>query len=352
MINRKVQQVGHSTLSISLPSEWAKSIGLKKGDVVVCKDGKNGSLNIIPISLLDNPSTDKTAEQTIDGNAFPESKMLERLIIGNYVVGSDVIKIRLSPKIRKEMSDEIRRTAGKLMGLSVVEDADDLVTLQCSLDLGKFPVHKLLQRLFKITSSMVRESFEAFMTLDTELAGNVVQMEDDVDRTYWFIARLLFTAQQNPDIASRIGIENGLDVIDERLVSKYLETIADSAAHLAESVLSGGISKGISDRSICESLARISELAGDLCEDAEKAVFSRDFAAANRAIEMLYDVQVECENVMRMALEKKHSCDEISNLYRVVRCLRSIAEHGSGIAEVALNRIGENEQAQLVEPSL
>lgn len=39
---RKLQLMGEHTLSVSLPSEWAKEKNLKKGDLVYISEHKNG----------------------------------------------------------------------------------------------------------------------------------------------------------------------------------------------------------------------------------------------------------------------------------------------------------------------
>ena len=40
---RKIQKVGYSTLSVSLPMNWAKKTGIKKGDVVFISEENDGA---------------------------------------------------------------------------------------------------------------------------------------------------------------------------------------------------------------------------------------------------------------------------------------------------------------------
>ena len=45
---RRVQLTGKSTLIVSLPKKWTKKNGLKKGDSLMIKETKDGSLRITP----------------------------------------------------------------------------------------------------------------------------------------------------------------------------------------------------------------------------------------------------------------------------------------------------------------
>jgi len=48
---RRVQKFGRSTLMISLPAEWVKSVGLSPGDAVNIEVLEDGSLRLTPLSL-------------------------------------------------------------------------------------------------------------------------------------------------------------------------------------------------------------------------------------------------------------------------------------------------------------
>ena len=45
---RKVQRVGYSTLTVSLPREWVGDVKLKAGDIVSIKREDDGSLKLVP----------------------------------------------------------------------------------------------------------------------------------------------------------------------------------------------------------------------------------------------------------------------------------------------------------------
>ena len=77
MESRKVQKVGYSTLTISLPSEWTKEIGLKQGDTVFCVKERDGSLKIIPSEMIKDNGPDANENVVINADMCREEGMLE-----------------------------------------------------------------------------------------------------------------------------------------------------------------------------------------------------------------------------------------------------------------------------------
>ncbi|MFI5404755.1 MAG: AbrB/MazE/SpoVT family DNA-binding domain-containing protein, partial [Candidatus Gagatemarchaeaceae archaeon] len=43
-----MQKVGYSTLSVSIPSEFAKDLNLKQGDSLLFREDADGTLRLIP----------------------------------------------------------------------------------------------------------------------------------------------------------------------------------------------------------------------------------------------------------------------------------------------------------------
>ncbi|MEM2479963.1 MAG: AbrB/MazE/SpoVT family DNA-binding domain-containing protein, partial [Candidatus Bathyarchaeia archaeon] len=48
MESRKLQKVGRSTITVSLPNKWIKENGIKPGDLVFILPEKDGTLKIVP----------------------------------------------------------------------------------------------------------------------------------------------------------------------------------------------------------------------------------------------------------------------------------------------------------------
>jgi phosphate transport system protein len=94
------------------------------------------------------------------------------------------------------------------------------------------PVKKLIDipRMANIAQNMLRDSLDAFVRRDTELAQRVLSEDDKLDDLKTQIFRELLTYMlQDPGT-----IEGALDLI---LISRHLERIGDHATNIAEDVI-------------------------------------------------------------------------------------------------------------------
>jgi len=93
-----------------------------------------------------------------------------------------------------------------------------------------FPIPEKLQRMTDLTLSMVRQSLDAFVNLDTRHARRVCRLDEEVDRyNVEIIEELIQTMRSAPD-----KVEPGLSLFS---AVRHLERIADHATTLAEDVV-------------------------------------------------------------------------------------------------------------------
>ena len=104
---RKVQKVGYSTLSISLPMKWAKKTGLQKGDLLFLSEESDGALRI----TAEQGKTEDNSVYVVNVDKCDNIKVLARVIVGNYVLGRNVIKIESSRRLMREQIEEIRKVS-------------------------------------------------------------------------------------------------------------------------------------------------------------------------------------------------------------------------------------------------
>lgn len=97
-------------------------------------------------------------------------------------------------------------------------------------ELPDIPIPGRLQRMTDVTISMVRESLDAFVNLDTRQARRVIRLDDQVDRdNVEIIDELLEIMRQSPEL-----VEPGLSLFS---ATRHLERIADHATNIAEDVV-------------------------------------------------------------------------------------------------------------------
>ncbi len=93
-----------------------------------------------------------------------------------------------------------------------------------------FPVPARLQRMTDLTTTMVRNSLDAFVNLNKEEAQAVLRMDDEVDR---YNVEIIQEVMQQMKSAPHL-IEAGLSMFS---ATRHLERIADHATNIAEDVI-------------------------------------------------------------------------------------------------------------------
>jgi phosphate uptake regulator len=329
MESRKLQKVGYSTLAVSLPSDWAKEKNLKRGDTVFLSPEKDGSLKLFPSRLL--KPTEGVEEYTCNADLCDDPKMLERIIVGNYILGRDLFSIISPERVSSEHIAEIRRIIPKLIGLGIVEETPDRIVLQCSVDPRKFHLDMLLRRLSIISLTVVTEAVQALVDSDDSLAKDAINREDEADTMYLLALRLLISAQRKRKVAEEIGLKDPLHILYFGLMLRYLEMIADYAEEIARRVVE--LLRKYKDRLpkwVIERINNLNDLAHDLVLKSVDCFFIGDIKIANSLLEMLSFVELERDRLMQ-------ELPEIPHLRLILWNITRIADNGASIALIATN---------------
>ncbi len=327
--SRKLQKVGYSTLSVSLPSDWVRENNLKRGDQVFLTTEGDGSLKLFPGELA--RSKEEAEEYICNADLCMEPKMLERVIVGNYILGREVFSLISSERIGSEHVEEVRGILRKLIGLGIVEETPDHITLQCSVDPRKFHIDMLLRRLSIIALTIVKESMQALVEGNESLAQDAINREDEADMMHLLAMRLLVSAQRKREVAEEIGLTDSLHILYFGLMLRYLELVADYAEEIARRVIS--LLQKYKDRlsqSVIEKLNNLNELAHDLVLKAVDAFFIVDIKIANSLLEMLTFIELERDRLMQ-------ELPEVPHLRSILWDINRIASNGVGIALIAIN---------------
>lgn len=328
MESRKVQRVGYSTFSVSLPKEWVKESGLKQGDIVMLHQEKDGSLKLVPSSLVERHA--QTEECVINSDLCTEPGMLERIIVGNYTLGLDSFSVISSSRISRAHIEEVRKISHRLMGLGIVQETPERIDLQCSVDPTKFKLDMLMRRLVVIASTIYTEAMQSLAESDRDLAEDAIRREDEADMMYWLAIRLLLSAQRDRVVADKIGLEEPSQILYFALMSRYLEVIADHSESIARRAIElKGERRG--SRQAMRQIVSLGELAHNVFLKAMDCVFTGDIDLANNVLEITKVIGNESEKLMK-------ELPETPSLRTVVLEVARIADTGAGIAVIAINK--------------
>lgn len=257
--------------------------------------------------------------------------VLKRDIIAAYLVGSDIIEIR-SDRILADQKNIIREMCYKLIGPEIIEETAKKVVIQDLLNPDEISIKKSVRRMFLISNSMHIDAIRAIKTLDADLALDIDNRDDDVDRLFLLTAkqyRAVLRGAKLPD-ASEASIDEYHDL---RMAAGPIERIADHARKIARVTFS--LDQPIPD-DIMEMIERTSDLSRKVVEDAIDALYNFDVDLANQVIERVSKMAPLLTRLNEASL-KLESHAAIVALGTVVDSIDRTADYGANVAEIAIN---------------
>jgi phosphate uptake regulator len=333
---RKVQRVGYSTLTVSLPRGWVEDVKLKAGDIVSIKREDDGSLRLVPGT---EHKSEEVKNCVVNADLCNANNLLTRVITANYILGHDTIQIVAKDELKKHHLEEVRYTTQRLTGLSIVEQTLRQVTLQSFVDPTRFPIYGLMRRLHIILSSMLEIPIKAMLERRPELASEVGHMEEESDRIYWLIVRQLLLAIRDRSVGTRIGIESPIHIPGNRVVAKTLEEMADSAENIANEVIA------LKDKeinvSILNDIAKFANEVRKTSEQSMRALLTSDIHLSNDAIERVQNSENDERKLTQKMLTSVKDVSSAVGLRTIVLNLGQINKYCRIIGEVTINRVLE-----------
>lgn len=252
-----------------------------------------------------------------------------RILISNYLVGYDSIRLTSTKGFgaddRKFIKDSVRQ---KLIGLELVEESRYDLVLQCLLNYNDMPLSKVIKNMYGIVLSMLEDSMIALRDHNLEIAEDIVQRDDDVDRFYFLSVRQLNEASEDIELSEVIGIRYPQESLEYRLIAKIIERIGDHAVRIAVNV-----QKMDSAVSSDNPIFKMAELAFKVFESSIDSITQEDIQAINKIV-------VEAKKVSQfgVSLESQESGDHDNvEISMVLESLRRVAEYSGDIAEVGIN---------------
>ena len=336
---RKVQRVGHSTLTVSLPRDWVRQVGLKQGGVVTLRLSEFGELIVTPGSEME---TEEMTICKINADVCKDGELLTRMITGNYILGRDTIIVTSSSELTAEQLNEIRGATRRLSGLGIVEQTPQEAVIQCFLDPSKYPIAGLLTRLHKVAVSMLETSMQALMDRRFSLALEVLELENEADRLYWLILRQIFRAISKIPLSRHVGIESATHAIGYRAISKYLEEIADCSEEIANQILSITEDKHRQYSSAIDEVCKFGAETIGVSKEAMDSFILLDVGLANRLVDRTKRVEEMEKSLTELVVSSVQDRKVALALRGVIWNLAQICRTAQMIAEVAMNRYLES----------
>ncbi|MEK6856972.1 MAG: phosphate uptake regulator PhoU, partial [Nanoarchaeota archaeon] len=196
---RSLVKAGQTSHTVSLPKEWLDKNNLKRGDLIYLHENGEKELLITPHLLKDTPQELKEITISIDKK---EIDTIQREITSAYINNYHLINIA-GENLSEHLKD-IRNIIQDFVALEVVEQTNKRIVVKDLLNLDDIAIDKTIKRMDMVVRSMLQDSKGSVEK--PELDESIRFRDEDVNRIYFLLFRLLKSALKNPKIAEKFGL--------------------------------------------------------------------------------------------------------------------------------------------------
>jgi phosphate uptake regulator len=212
-------------------------LGLKQGDqITITREGKS-SLKLLPSK--EHAKSAQTEEAVLEIARDDDNATIVRKLISLYFLGYKTIQVkpkadRLQPGQRNAIKSAVK---GMLMGAEIISDSVEGITVQVLVNLLELSVDGAFKRMLHLAKSMLKDSLLAVREGNLDLAREVIDSDDEVDRFGFYIIRQLKIAIQNEYMLKDMGFTNSRQCLGYRLIVKNIERTGDHAVLISKDLL-------------------------------------------------------------------------------------------------------------------
>lgn len=222
VIERKIQKVGGSSFSVSLPKEWVKKSGLRSKSSVFFSEFPDGAL------MVSSGATARTKPlESFSIKLEEHVSDFYQVLFAAYYLGAEKISIFSEKEIPDSKRSKIKETLQHMSATEVVSEDSKKIVLNVLLDKSKVNANNLLSRIGLILHSSIKNCSEK---MDLE---EIQRNELEIDRLFNLVSKIITVSLIDSSIMHSSGIKHNFFVVPYFLISKKLENIADEIEDLA-----------------------------------------------------------------------------------------------------------------------
>jgi phosphate uptake regulator len=274
---RKIQVTGGSTHVVSLPKKWIDRTGLGRSDTLAIHEEADGTLLIVPHG---DPRT-KSRRIVLEVPDPINEDVIVRQLVGAYLAGADEIHLRANGRMDPKARQTIHSTIRDLVGVEILEEGSESVTLQDLVGVSEMDLRKTVTRMHRIARIMFDDAITAFIEQDPELAADVSSRDDEVDRLEWHVSKQMHALLEQPRLAARLQIHPA-EALNLYLVARSLERMGDHASKICKNVLD---LEGKVPEQVSASIAAQASLVRDFWDEGFSALKRKDFDKGCAAVD-------------------------------------------------------------------
>lgn len=336
---RTLLRLGKSSLVVVLPKDWLKELDLKAGDKVVVTQEEDGTLKILP-SNIETKKNGRKINITINVDNCSEPNLIERILVGNYLVGNDFINIVSTKSILSpDYLKTIRKIVNKLRGVEIVEHTTNKIVLQCVADPIKFTISNILNRMLSLIISALDYIKRGLREDNRDYIKEVFYIEEEIDRLYWLAIRQILTVQKNRALTKLVGIESPLHLVGNRTIVKTLEMASDYLEDVAKDTLDVLNLVSYNEYSeIFDEIVGLIDKLEDVASDVIRSYSGLDLKTANDVLNQINGLEKYGRELIEKIMSSTTNVKIGVLLVRIVTRLIDMTRSLSIVCEIVINR--------------
>jgi len=295
---------------------------LDAGSVVSYEERQDGRLLLSP--KIDEERA--PLEVVLDASPFVRREIIER-----YLLGYDIIRVQSKETLSPEVREEVRRTTKRLVGLEVLEEDSKRIVLQCLVEPSLLNPERILRRLEMLSMPMQLDAVQAFVSSNAELAKGVVERDEEVDRWYFLLVRLVRAAIAATYLLEKIKVSS-VDCLDFRLLASYIETFADYSVTIAENTQTKIVVPKVEQLM----LEKIGAAVNTMYRDAVGSVLSRDLKLASSVAPRFKEAKKQLADAEASVAESSRTL--VNHLVATIIALNRMCEISVDISDLTITR--------------
>jgi len=224
---RKLVKAGRASHTISLPKSWLDKNQLKKGDTIFIQEKSDAEL-VLRTSQDDEKQEQKEITIEVDNKSIGS---IQREITSAYV--NNYSKINLAGKSISQQSKKLRDVIHHFVALEVDEQTSSKISAKDLLNLNEISIEKTIRRMDMTLRSIMQDTAAAIS--GKKIEESIEQRDNDVNRLYFLLFRLLKGALNSQKIAQNFKITNN-DILSIWYLTVNVENIADNTKTISKLV--------------------------------------------------------------------------------------------------------------------
>ena len=297
---RRVQVTGGSSFIVTLPKEWAESVGLKKNDPVRLSPQQDGS---IIITTADSDLSSSYAVKTMDVTGVADSDLIFRMLVGTYMSGFSLIEIISSARLSNTVLDVVGRMTQMAIGLEIIEEHDNKIILKDLVDPSEMKMGKSLERMKVLARNMLTDVSSALKNDDASFIADIAARDGDIDRLGWLITRQTNMFQRDVGMQKKVGMDHS-EITMNYTIGRFIERIGDHTVVISKNIRK--ILGNVSFADIREEASKLCDAAISVFTGSLSTVNSNDPAVANDSVNKCNQLSELAKGLNKHAAGKDH----------------------------------------------